>query len=72
MRTNDISRAPELTGVQYETKKQTAMRLQVSVRGLENWIRRGMVPAIRVGRRVLIDPAALDRALAERTVNAGR
>ena len=35
------------------TKKELASRLKISVRTLENWQRRGVVPFVKVGKIVL-------------------
>jgi excisionase family DNA binding protein len=61
-----------LGGKRYHGKRPEALRLSVCDRTLENWVRLGVIPMIKIGRRCLFDPDAVDRALAERTVNAGR
>lgn len=58
-----------LAGKRYHGKRTEAMRLNVCGRTLENWVKRGVIPMIKIGRRCLFDPDAVDRALAARTVN---
>ncbi len=47
---------------------EAARRLGVSAHTLRTWVRDQRVPHIRLGRRVLFDPAALDRFVAKRSV----
>lgn len=70
MNTNVVG-AAEAAGIRYETKGETALRLRVSVRTIENWVRYGIIPMGKIGRRCLFDPGAVDRALSVRTINGG-
>ena len=47
-------------------KKQMAARLSVTPRTLENWMKRGLVPYIRIGRVVRYDLEEVMRTLKRR------
>ena len=47
-------------------KKQMAERLSVTPRTLENWMKRGLVPYIRIGRVVRYDLEEVMRTLKRR------
>ena len=47
------------------TVRETARYLKLNRNSVYEGIRRGQVPAIRVGRRLLVPKAALDRLLEE-------
>jgi excisionase family DNA binding protein len=47
-----------------------AMRLGISKFTLRSWIRQGIIPHIRLGRRVLLDPRDLDRFIQASRVEA--
>ncbi|MBL9181864.1 MAG: helix-turn-helix domain-containing protein [Verrucomicrobiaceae bacterium] len=57
------------TGVKYETKLETARRLRVSIRTIENWVQSGRLPMAKIGRRCLFDPEAVDQAIQGWTLN---
>jgi len=47
------------------TRAQAADYLQISLATLERWIGKGLIPVVKLGRRVLIRKAALDQVLRE-------
>ncbi len=47
------------------TRREAAAALGVSVRHLDQLIRRGVIPAIRLGQLVRFRPAAIEDALAK-------
>jgi len=47
----------------YLRKKEQAAELRISVRTLEEWQQAKMVPFFKIGRIVLFDPEAVDKAL---------
>ncbi len=47
----------------WETRRELAARLQVSVKTVDNWRKAGKIPALKVGRSVRFDPAEVDAAL---------
>jgi excisionase family DNA binding protein len=59
------SNLPELL-----TKKEAARKLRISVRHLENQIKARALAVIKIGRRVLIEPAELSRFKEELTIQA--
>jgi excisionase family DNA binding protein len=48
----------------------TATRMGVSPYTLRAWIRQGRIPFVRLGRRVLFDPADVDRFIKANRVEA--
>ena len=65
MQNNAAQAAPK----RYETYTETSQRLRVSRRTAENLVNRKIIPVIKLGRRCLFDPIAVDAALAKRTLN---
>jgi excisionase family DNA binding protein len=53
-----------------QTRAMVAARLGVCVRTVDEWLKRQMLPATRLGRAVRIDAAACEVFKAERTVQA--
>ena len=51
------------------TVKETAEKLNVSVLTVRNYIKRGVIKADRIGRRVLINSKILDSSLSEIKAN---
>ena len=49
----------------HSTVKEAAKRLRVSELSVRNYIKRGLIIAHKVGNRVLIDTASIDKALSE-------
>lgn len=49
------------------TVEEAAAQLRLQVRSLRGWIRAGKIPAVRVGKRYLLDQADVDRVLREGT-----
>lgn len=49
----------------HTTVKEAARRLKVSELTVRNYIKRGLILARKVGNRVLIDTASIDKALSE-------
>lgn len=49
---------------------RTSERLGVSTSTVRNLIRREALPVVRVGRRVLVEAAAIERFVAERRAGA--
>jgi excisionase family DNA binding protein len=47
-------------------KQQAAEHLQVTVRTLEAWMRRGLIPYLKIGKTVRIRMSAVDAMLSER------
>lgn len=47
-----------------------ATRLGISKFTLRSWIRQGVIPHVRLGRRVLLDPRDLDRLIQASRVEA--
>jgi excisionase family DNA binding protein len=54
------------------TRQQVCERLQISLATLERLIRRGELPVVRVGRRVLIRRRSLEAFLRQREAVAPR
>lgn len=52
------------------TERSLAAYLSVSDRTIRNWIRRGELPSYKLGAARRIDPADVDRFLAERREEA--
>ena len=44
--------------------KDAAMALSISPWTVRRYIAKGLIPAVRIGRRVLIEPAELEKLLA--------
>lgn len=49
----------------HTTVKEAAKRLRVSELSVRNYIKRGLIVAKKVGNRILIDTASIDKALSE-------
>jgi len=49
----------------HTTVQEAAKRLKVSELTIRNYIKRGMLLAHKVGNRILIDTASIDKALSE-------
>ncbi len=49
--------------------RELASQLGVSVRTIRSWQARGLIPYIRVGRRILFNPDEVEAALKERVVS---
>jgi DNA-binding transcriptional MerR regulator len=49
------------------TKKQLALRLNVTPRTIENYCQRGIIPYVRIPAGKRFDPAVIDRIIKERT-----
>jgi excisionase family DNA binding protein len=43
------------------TASEAAKRYGVSTETIRRWARRGWIQSVRIGRKILIDPAALER-----------
>jgi excisionase family DNA binding protein len=50
-----VSAAPATPNDALLTKKELAARLKVTVRTVENWQRRGVLPYIKIGKVVLFE-----------------
>jgi excisionase family DNA binding protein len=50
---------------EYFTVKEIAERLKLNQQTVRNWIDEGRLPAVRIGRRVRVRRADLDRVLAQ-------
>jgi excisionase family DNA binding protein len=50
---------------EYLTVKEIAQHLKLNQQTLRNWIDQGQLPAVRIGRRVRVRRADLDRILAQ-------
>ena len=48
-------------------KKNMASRYCVSTRTITNWVRDGVLPAIKIGAVIRFDPEACDAALARKS-----
>ena len=48
------------------TSKQLAERYKISLRCLQNWVRDGVIPVVRVGRVLRFNIASCDSALSTR------
>lgn len=55
-----------LSRIRYHRKPQEAERLNISPRLLDKWIAGKVIPYRKVGRAVLLDPAEVDRCLADK------
>jgi excisionase family DNA binding protein len=56
---------PKREPVSYKTRKEACAVLHVTLPTLGNYINRGIIRAVKVGRRVLIEEAEINRALQE-------
>jgi excisionase family DNA binding protein len=54
----------------YLHKDELAIHLKVSKRTVDNWMKRHVIPYIKVGRTILFRPADVDRALQRFTIRA--
>ena len=63
---------PQVYGCIRLRKRAQAERLSISVRCLENWMTRGIVPYTRIGNVVIFDPVAVDEALQQFEVKGSR
>jgi excisionase family DNA binding protein len=52
--------------------KETAAKLGVHANTVRAWIADGTLPAMRIGHRVLVDRAELDRRISEAVAPRGR
>ena len=50
--------------------KEAAVRLGVSHWAVRQWIKSGKLPAVRLGRRVLIEPGELERLVEQGRMGA--
>lgn len=50
----------------YLDKRQEAARHQVTVRTIDAWMKRGLIPYLRVGRTIRFDPVDVDATLRSR------
>jgi excisionase family DNA binding protein len=55
----------QLSKEQHITIKAAAKLLKVDTQTVRNYIKRGTITAKKVGRRILIDTASIDKALSE-------
>jgi len=66
MHTDANAIAATLSRVRYHRKPTEAARLGISLRLLDKWIAGRVIPFRKIGRAVLIDPAEVDRVLADK------
>jgi excisionase family DNA binding protein len=59
-----------MSDTKYISIEQAAARLGLPVGWLRREAQAGRVPAIKAGRRILLDPQAVERALVERAQEA--
>jgi excisionase family DNA binding protein len=52
--------------------KEAAASIGLSHWTLRQWIRQGKIAAVRIGRRILVEPAELERLIEEGRKEAGR
>ena len=57
-------------GVAFYTVDEVAKQLRVTEQTIRRWIAEGKIPAIKVGRKNLIDAKAMDRKMAFLDVDA--
>jgi hypothetical protein len=57
--------------ITYVRKGTLARSYSVSERTIDNWVRRGVIPAIKVKRALLFDPVAVRAALARFQTGGG-
>src|SRR5437899_4280294 len=65
IRREAVQQLDHAKGEDYDTKQQTARRLQIQVRTLDEWMRRGLVPFIKAGRTVRFIARDVDAYLAQ-------
>ena len=54
------------------SEKEQAAMLSISWRGLQEARRKRLIPCVKIGRRVLYSPAAVERALERLTIKEAR